>query len=53
MAARCVNITELNYFNNWYVVGDEVNHLGLFHMALEMGCIVALHVVAKEDSSYP
>lgn len=51
MAAGCVNITELNYFNDWYGVGDKVEDLGIRPRALGVACTVALLGVAKEDSS--
>lgn len=51
MAARCVNNTELNYFNDRCSVGEEVKDLGIHPLALGMGCTVALLRVAKEDST--
>lgn len=50
MAARYVNITELNYFNDCCLMGKEVDDGGILPMALGMGCTVALWWVAKEDS---
>lgn len=51
MAASCVNSTELNYFNDWCGVGEEVEDLGIHPLALGMGCTVALLGLAKEDST--
>lgn len=52
MAARCVNITELNYFNDCSGVGEAVEELGLQPLAPGMRRTVALLRVAEEDSTY-
>ena len=42
MAARCLNITELNYSNGWCVVGEAMYDWGTCPVSLAMGRTVAL-----------